>query len=47
MRLVMIKHGKKAMILLDSSPRRLTCDYLTGFDSVCYPKKAFDLKSKS
>ena len=47
MRLATTVLGSINMNLCHSSPRRLTCDYLTGFDSVCYPKKAFDLKSKS
>jgi len=30
----MIVLGSISMNLCHSSPRRLTCDYLTGFDSV-------------
>ena len=29
------------------SPRRLTCGYLTGFDSMCYPKKRSILNGKA
>ena len=42
-----MKLGSSCTALWHISPHRLTCGYLTGFDSVCYPKKHSILNRKA
>ncbi len=46
--LALVRHGLMMMKqFAHISPCRLTCGYLTGFDSMCYPKKRSILNGKA